>query len=378
MSESICLQTRKNNKKFMVLSAIGIIMVVDAHSWTILDLFSSVIPYNSFFMPMFFFISGYFNKVGADTDIKAYITKKLRKLLLPYAVFSLFLLVMEYIIDLIICGSVPSDLYDKVVISLWSVILGVPDSISSPLWFLYILFLVQIIYALLRKLLCKKWNSIVMLMIFCLFNIYSVYCAKKIEYNALMTIFLKCMFFMPFMELGVIYREKIESKMERLKTGGNVILLLALLLLNTFRLMILPYPDSISFIDLEYMIGFTSPYVVTPLISSVIGILFWLTIVDTLGGAVYDNKLINYISANTLWILSLHVFFFNILNCILLFIHKQIIPLQGFTYSSASWYLWYPFNQFRVLYFSFGIIGPLLVKFMYDKVKMFFGKALPK
>ena len=52
----------KSNKEFMLLSAIGIIFVVDAHAWTSLSLFTAYIPYNSFFMPMFVFISGYFFK----------------------------------------------------------------------------------------------------------------------------------------------------------------------------------------------------------------------------------------------------------------------------------------------------------------------------
>ena len=47
----------KSNKKFMLLSAIGIFMVVDHHTWTALNLFGDFIPYNSFFMPMFVFIS---------------------------------------------------------------------------------------------------------------------------------------------------------------------------------------------------------------------------------------------------------------------------------------------------------------------------------
>ena len=45
----------------MVLSAIGIFMVVDHHTFTAVNLLGDFIPYNSFFMPMFVFISGYFN-----------------------------------------------------------------------------------------------------------------------------------------------------------------------------------------------------------------------------------------------------------------------------------------------------------------------------
>lgn len=77
-------QRNKSNKKFMVLSAIGILMVVDHHTFTALNLFGDYIPYNSFFMPMFVFISGYFNKVDTSTRLLPYIGKKIRTLLLPF------------------------------------------------------------------------------------------------------------------------------------------------------------------------------------------------------------------------------------------------------------------------------------------------------
>ena len=67
---------RKTNKKFMVLSALGIIMVVDLHCGISLNLLNSIIPYESFFMPLFVFISGYFNKVNEKTDLSTYFKKK--------------------------------------------------------------------------------------------------------------------------------------------------------------------------------------------------------------------------------------------------------------------------------------------------------------
>ena len=59
----------KSNKKFMLLSAIGIFMVVDSHTFTAFNILGDFLPYNSFFMPMFVFISGYFNKVNNSTNL---------------------------------------------------------------------------------------------------------------------------------------------------------------------------------------------------------------------------------------------------------------------------------------------------------------------
>ena len=94
----------KSNKKFMLLSAIGIFMVVDHHTFTAFNLFGDFLPYNSFFMPMFVFISGYFNKVDASTKLHTYILKKIRTLLLPYAGISLFVFLMQQLLNLFKAG----------------------------------------------------------------------------------------------------------------------------------------------------------------------------------------------------------------------------------------------------------------------------------
>ena len=50
----------KSNKQFMLLSALGIFFVVDMHAGSPFGIFNSIFNYESFFMQMFVFISGYF------------------------------------------------------------------------------------------------------------------------------------------------------------------------------------------------------------------------------------------------------------------------------------------------------------------------------
>ena len=53
----------KKQQKIMLLSALEILFVLDDHVGSSIGLFSNVFPYNSFYMPMFVFSSGYFFNV---------------------------------------------------------------------------------------------------------------------------------------------------------------------------------------------------------------------------------------------------------------------------------------------------------------------------
>lgn len=75
----------KRNQVFQYLEAIGILMVIDDHTGTNIGIMSGIFPYNSFYMPMFVFISGYFYK---DTPVWNNITHKAKHLLIPYLIWG--------------------------------------------------------------------------------------------------------------------------------------------------------------------------------------------------------------------------------------------------------------------------------------------------
>lgn len=366
---------KKTNKKFMVLSALGIIMVVDLHCDIALNLLDTFIPYESFFMPLFVFISGYFNKVDGKTDLTAYVKKKGRTLLLPFVVIGFIMFWLEWIINSYKFGAVQPITQETLIIPAVNVFtVGYPVLLTSPMWFVPSLLLVTLVYAVLRKAFGKKWNSIAAVIVFCLLNIASVWSAKAFgdtQVFFLLLLPMKCIFFLPFMEFGVLYRDKIEPGMAGLSRGGNIILLLALMLLNVIRMMCLPDPQDIVLNSLYNFGGFTSPFVITPLISSVIGILFWVTVADIIGNAFKDNRVVNYISENTFFIMGFHVFFFNLINCILFFINGSITAVPGFdinSFRAFPFYIWEQYLPFKLVYFAVGLTGPLLLKLAADKV----------
>ena len=364
----------KSNKKFMLLSAIGIFMVVDSHTFTAFNLLGNYIPYNSFFMPMFVFISGYFNKVDSSTRLPAYLWKKIRTLILPYIGISVAVFGIQWLIDLYKLGEVPSYPPGYLVYMLQRVVtVGAPYALVTPMWFVISLFSVLMVYAVLKKLLSKIWRSYIMFPVFACLSLLAVYLVKNTDPVALENVLLplKVLFLLSFIELGILYREYLEEKHEKLSGGRKVGLLFALIIVNVVRSNCMPMAYDIAFDRIDDLSGFTSPYIITPLISSVIGIAFWLTIVDLLGKPLQESRLVNYISCNTFWIMGFHIAFFNVLNCILMAVNDNLITLPFFNseyFMGSEWYYWEINSNVRSIYVVFGLFGPLVLKLLYDKI----------
>ena len=147
------------------------------------------------------------------------------------------------------------------------------------------------------------------------------------------------------------------------------------------RTVCLPAPYDVAFDSLDDLSGFTSPYLITPLVSSLVGILFWLTMVELLGKPVYESKFVNFMSCNTFWIMALQIMFFNLLNCVLMFISMHLIELPYFdveAFQGSEWYFWEWSLNLKLLYVIAGILGPLGVKAIWDKICAFVGGKLAR
>ncbi len=361
---------KKSNKKFMLLSAFGIIMVVDAHAWTTLSMFTDFMPYNSFFLPMFVFISGYFCKVDGLTDIKAYIKKRTKRLMVPFFCYILVTFCIELLINRYKIGRwvFPTQIelldgFRKIFTS------GMVVKIAEPLWFVPTLFITQCVFAVIKKYgsKFKIWNDYIAIAVFICMNVCIVHLSRHMDtVNSPFLLLLKCGFMLPFYELGIVYREFLEPRLEKI---NHLPLLLILLLINMVRIMFMADPYDIAFNDLAIMAGFKTSSSLDPLISSIVGIWFWLTVVEMLEPALRENRILEYISNNTYWILAFHVSMYNILNCILAFVDRHIIRVKEFKWDiflTSQWYRWEYYEQFRLAYFAIGIVGTVLTKKLFD------------
>ena len=366
-------QRSKSNKKFMLLSAIGIFMVVDHHTFTAFNLFGSFIPYNSFFMPMFVFISGYFNKVNSGTKLLPYFGKKLKTLILPYIGITVIVYILQQLMNLLKTGEIDmlSSWYLSYILER-VVTVGSPFAICTPMWFVIALFSTLTVYAILKKLLGRIWNSHVMFVLFFALHLLAIYLAKNTDPETIYPFLvpLKVLFFLPFLELGIIYRDRLENKHESMPGGGKLGLMALLLVFNAVRTMYLPMPYDVAFDSIDDLSGFTSPYIVTPMISSIVGILFWLTLTDLIGKPLCESRFVNYMSCNTFWIMGLHIVFFNIVNCILMLL-CNVIELPYFdveAFRESEWYYWELSSNFKIVYVLVGILGPLALKRLFDLI----------
>ena len=148
----------KSNQTFAILSAIAIIMVVDAHCGGALNLFTNFFPYNSFFMPLFVFVSGYF--FSTKDKPLTFIYKKTKRILLPYIIINLI-----YIFGILILQHLnPTYRLYSNVFSLVNFIKmmftsGAECILTTPAWFVVTLYFTTIIYYFI-KLIFKKWNNL--------------------------------------------------------------------------------------------------------------------------------------------------------------------------------------------------------------------------
>jgi len=135
------------------LKGLGIILVVLGHT-TISEPLSIWIY--SFHMPLFFMISGYLYDQRKNITIKRFVWMRMKSLLIPWLFFSFISIIFSYFSDII--------LYKKsnMLKLLVTFFCGKGVAVNLPLWFLKVLFMVEICFFFIAKL--KKKAYIVILL----------------------------------------------------------------------------------------------------------------------------------------------------------------------------------------------------------------------
>ena len=351
----------KSNKQFMILSAIGIIQVVICHLAPDIELSGCIFPYTSFFMPMFVFISGYFYSVKKEEDIYRTTWEKFKKIMLPFLIINLCYGILDTILRNI--GIIN---YGKN-ISLYTLLIQpfIDNSqfvFNFPSWFIPAFFTTYITYLIIRKLVSKiKLNEYILLAILLAGNMISVYNQDIAKFADIRTLILKILFFLPFFQIGYLYKTKFQKYDEKVKSwiGIPILIIANIALIWIFK--------NIEY-DLRDFSGFNHNAFYLPILTFITGTLFWLRISKIFESWIGSNKIINYISSNTFSIMSHHLLYAFIFDLILYFINVPNFDLEHF---QRGWVYIYQVTNFKILlqlfYVVLGVLGPIAMKCLFDK-----------
>lgn len=343
----------KENKALMILSALGILFVVDEHLGRPISFFTQVFPYDSFYMPMFVFISGYFFRPDhSESWAKTlrFTWNRCKKSLLPYFLWVLFYFAFTHILrsfGVITFGGIS---LKKLV--LYMISNGAPPLYIEPAWFVPMLFSVGVLYCCIRRIFRKVWNDTAATVLLVLLGAAAVYAART-DFNAPYHYYLlKAAFFMQFYHLGYFFRAHLEIHFDR---ANGFALCLATVGINL--LLIAVYGDHIRFPYCARMGGFSTNNLLLPLITSVTGIAFWLKISKAFTPVLGGSKLVNFISDNTFFIMIHHLAVKALFTGLLIVGKKlgiaSLASVDAERFKASAWYIFGDSPWIKVLCFLF-------------------------
>lgn len=364
--------SKRSNKDFLVLSAIGIIMVVGGHCGCRFLEFDSLLPYYEFHMPLFIFISGYFFNCSSRKTGEWFI-HKCKGLIVPYygnhfafAIVAVYLYSTYGFKNLLETLSFRSLIIEPLIPSTLA-------GFNSASWFVIVLFYIEIINHVVYKFLKCKYADVIFFFFSLTIGIISIHFSMNDIWmisghrNMVIMNIIRVTSLLPYYVFGCIYRKYIENRY-RLISKVNIILILTFMLV----IMNMVFPN-LSSVDYKYC-SF-SYYLMTYLVG-LGGILFWLQISKILSKEIGDSYIVNIIGNNTFSIMTYHLFGFFVINCICLMVNRFFSlgldvgifwekPRNSiFSKEISSW-----------IYLICSIAISLVIKLLLEYVKMIFRKT---
>lgn len=207
----------KKDQTFVFIYAICIIMVIDGHTGNRIGILSNIFPYDSFFMPLFVFSSGYFYH---QRSLQITFLRKARRLLIPYLIFDwAMVLILSRMTDFLFNTKWHRS------ISFASIILSLVEKpttpINAPAWFVVMLFWVSIFYAIIREVvpLSRVPDYLLALLLYSI-GVFSVYICihypstESIKWHVIRFI-CRTFFYIQFYHFGYIFKKYCETILKR-------------------------------------------------------------------------------------------------------------------------------------------------------------------
>lgn len=358
--------TKKENYTFRALYLIAAILVVDGHT-TLADMFDmdNLFRYYSFHLMLFAFGSGYFFREGSQDRPLAAIAHKARRLLVPLYIFNVI-----YGLGAMALRRF-GGFTQGAEISAYTLLLapltdGEHFVWNLGSWFVFPLFLTQVIYTLMRRAarLWKDKEPVTFALCLALGAAAVEIC--RTGRQALVPLFLlRTLILLPGYAGGVLYRRCLE----RHDTLPTVPYLIGLLIARALL--------CVRYENLAYLLSkgtFFDCGAVGVYLGGAIAIAFFLRIARLCAPYIARSRLALYVSRHTFDVMMHHYMGFFALDCVFLAIHMLGLGAADFSvnaFRTQQPYCYAPGGrpEWDVLYLMAGLLLPMLVALATEKAK---------
>ena len=312
-------------------------------------------------MPLFMFISGYFFH---DSTLLSFTKSKVKHLIIPLLTWNLAFGIICTILlscDLIHFGQSLS--WKTVFIDPF--IHGHQFVFNLATWFVGTLVELQLLYWILYRL-CRR-NHFALLVVSLVCYTVAWFMADNQWQKIYSGYFLpveKVLFMLIFYELGIIYHQYLEKL-----DSFSVNRIAALIIFNGVLLGFVNHhlSTTYSWMKVAYPIFI-------PAVTAMSGIYLYIQVAEVLKDKVKRQSLLGFIGEHTFSIMTLHIFFFWILNAGF-YISKRLglFPLRSFDYNKFTHNIWFRISEHApmndALYLLAGLGGSMLCVYLYEKAK---------
>ncbi len=348
--------TNKRNDTFVILSAIGILLIMLGHlDFPILTM-GSLFPYYSFHVMLFPFISGYFYKPAEVAHIGAYLKRKALHLLLPYCIWNIIYGLLATILhNFGMAIGEDISLYNLTIAPFLS---GHQFMYQAASWFVPALFLLELCNVFGRKVLSllRIRNEYIIMALYLLVGLAAIFLAKRGSVYDYYKLPARIMLLAPCFQFGHLYKEKLESKDTLPSSVYFPILLL-------FQFIIVMTTSGRIAFSAVWVTGFAGS-IILPYLTTFTGIALWLRIAKELTPILKENQFTQYLGTHTFSVMMHHLLGFFLVNCAFCSLFK--LASSNSVSVLGEWFAGFDMALFTTdIYYTFLPAGMDTIKWLY-------------
>lgn len=357
----------KKDYKITILYFLGMIFIVSGHiSGGGISLLYNWFPVYSFHLALFAFCSGYLYNNKSENDIKQYIVKKIKKLIIPLYIFNFLYAILVIILEKFgFTIGIGGNLIEK--LTILPITNGHQFLYNMGGWFVIPLFTILVFNVCMKKLYSRfKMKNMYLYIFYIVLGIFGVYLASKGYNKGLYLVLVRSLYLLQFFAVGLLYKEYLE-KYDKLNN-----LLYFMIVFSVALLLIFIYGKTPTYIPSWSNNYNNGP--IMPLIVGLLGISFWLRVSKILVPIIGKSKIVNTIADSSYYIMIHQFIGFMMVKTVFYILYLITPRFNNFNINSFKtdiWYLYLPkdISQFEILYLIAGLLIPIIIKKLIEKSK---------